>query len=105
MQGQRWGADACRGCAFLIANVRVNVYIIVQHVIFLCHMQLCASMLTSDKVTYRGFVRGYGAFLDGHSSGGYQVFGIGRLGGCDIGFAGKLMFLCCVGGGLLISFT
>jgi hypothetical protein len=76
----------------------------VQHIMFLHHVQLCASVLTSDEVTYRGFVRGYGAFLDSHGPGGYRVFGMGGLGGCDIGFARKLMFLYCVGGGLLMSF-
>jgi hypothetical protein len=61
-------------------------------------------MLTSSEVAYRGFVGGYLAFLDSCSSGGHQVFGIGRVGGYNIGFARKLIVLYSVGGGLLMSY-
>jgi hypothetical protein len=74
------------------------VHIVMQCVAFLHHVRLCTSMLTDSEVACRGFVRGYGAFLDSRSSGGHRVFRMGGLGGCDIGFAGKLMVLCCVGG-------
>jgi hypothetical protein len=81
------------------------MHVVMQCIAFLHHMWLCAIMLTGSEVAYRGFVMGYGALFDGCSLGGHQVFRIGRLGGCDIGFATKLMVLYCVGGGLLMSFT
>jgi hypothetical protein len=52
-------------------------------------------MLTGSEVACRGFVGGYGVFLDGYGSGGYRVFRMGRVGGCDIGFAEKFMSFFC----------
>jgi hypothetical protein len=71
------------------------VHSVVHHSMFLHHVRLCTSVLTSGEVICRHFVGGYRVLLNSRSLGGHQIFGIGSIRGHDIGCAGKLDGLYC----------
>jgi hypothetical protein len=68
--------DAGGGCDFIVADVRVDMHHVMQHIVYLHRVRLCTSMLAGGEVAWRCFVGRYGAFLDSRYVGGHRELGM-----------------------------